>query len=113
MITRNRTIKKDFRNVYLLFLFAIMLSGCNNNKSHYAGPLSPEESMKTFHFAEDFKTEVLASEPYIIDPVTMEFDEQGNAYVVGMLDANKPDSVRGQGCIYILKDNNGYGRADT
>lgn len=115
MIIQNRTItlKKDFRNVYLFFLFAIMLSGCNNNKSHYPGPLSPEESMKTFHFAEDFKTEVFASEPSIIDPVTMEFDEQGNAYVVGMLDANKPDSVRGKGCIYILKDNDGDGRADT
>ena len=57
MITQNRTIKKDFNNVYLLFLFAIMLSGCKNNKSHYPGPLSPEESMKTFHFAEDFKAE--------------------------------------------------------
>ncbi len=115
MIMQNRTItlKKDFRNVCLLFLFAIILSGCNNNKSHYAGPLSPEESMKTFHFAENFKAEVFASEPYIIDPVTMEFDEQGNAYVVGMLDANKPDSVRGKGYIYILKDNDGDRRADT
>jgi putative membrane-bound dehydrogenase-like protein len=96
----------------LLILFATVLFSCKD-KSHYAGPLSPEESIKTFHFAEDFKAEIFATEPLIIDPVSMQFDEQGNAYVVGMLDAYKPDSVKGKGRIVMLKDTNGDGRADT
>ncbi|MEJ7769532.1 MAG: dehydrogenase, partial [Chitinophagaceae bacterium] len=82
-------------------------------KPRYAGPLSPEESLKTFHFAEDFKAEVFAAEPYVIDPVSMEFDEQGDAYVVGMPDAYKPDSTKGKGSIVLLKDGDGDGRADT
>jgi putative membrane-bound dehydrogenase-like protein len=75
--------------------------------------MSPEESMKTFQFAEDLKAEIFATEPYVIDPVSMEFDEQGNAYVVGMLDAYKPDSTKGKGSIVMLQDKNGDGRADT
>jgi putative membrane-bound dehydrogenase-like protein len=69
--------------------------------------------MNTFQFAEDMKAEIFAAEPDVIDPVSMEFDEQGNAYVVGMLDAYKPDSVKGKGSIVMLRDNNGDGRADT
>ena len=109
---RTNTFRKDTGNVYLLILFTLLLSSCSE-KSHYDGPLSPEESVKTFHFAEDFKAEIFAAEPYVIDPVSMEFDEQGNAYVVGMLDAYKPDSVKGKGSIVMLKDNDGDGRADT
>ena len=111
---RTNTIKKNIDNVYLLILFPLILFSCTNtSKSLYPGPLSPDESIKTFHFAEDFKAEIFATEPYVIDPVSMEFDEQGNAYVVGMLDAYKPDSVKGKGCIVMLKDRDGDGRADT
>ncbi|MBS1750250.1 MAG: dehydrogenase, partial [Bacteroidetes bacterium] len=87
-------------------------SSCKQ-KSRYPGPLSPEESMKTFRFAENFKAEIYATEPLVVDPVTMQFDEEGNAYVVGMLDAYKPDSVKGKGKIVLLKDLNQDGRADT
>lgn len=110
--------KKMFRinilidNAPLLIWIAMFGAGCTS-KAHYDGPLSPEESVKTFNFAEDFKAEIFAAEPYVIDPVSMEFDEQGNAYVVGMLDAYKPDSAKGKGRIVMLKDTNGDGRTDT
>src|SRR6185312_6490836 len=111
---RTNTVEKKIGNVYLLILVALILFSCTNtNKPLYPGPLSPDESIKTFHFAEDFKAEIFATEPYVIDPVSMEFDEQGNAYVVGMLDAYKPDSVKGKGAIVMLKDRDGDGRADT
>lgn len=90
----------------------VLISSCGQ-KSKYPGPLSPEESMKTFQFAENFKAEIFATEPLVVDPVTMQFDEEGNAYVVGMLDAYKPDSVKGKGKIVMLKDLNSDGRADT
>lgn len=97
---------------YLMVLLAVLGSSCGT-KPRYPGPLSPEESLKTFQFGGDFKAEVFATEPHVIDPVSMEFDEQGNAYVVGMLDAYKPDSTKGKGRIVLLKDLNGDGRADT
>lgn len=82
-------------------------------KSRYDSPLTPEESMKTFQFAGNFEAEIFAAEPLVVDPVSMEFDEEGNAYVVGMLDAYKPDSVKGKGKIVLLKDLDLDGRADT
>jgi putative membrane-bound dehydrogenase-like protein len=100
------------RNGQFLLLLIITFASCKN-KPRYASPLTPEESMKTFHFAENFKAEIFATEPLVIDPVSMQFDEDGNAYVVGMLDAYKPDSVKGKGRIVMLKDLNGDGRADT
>ena len=113
-IKNKRTLKRILRgNVQLLILLAITAVSCNSNKSHYTGPLTPHESMNTFHFAEDFKAEIFATEPLIIDPVSMQFDEEGNAYVVEMLDAYKPDSVKGRGKIVMLKDLDGDGRADT
>ena len=96
----------------LTFFVGIFLFSCKE-KSKYPGPLTPEQSMETFQFADDFKAEIFATEPFVIDPVSMEFDEQGNAYVVGMLDAYKPDSVKGKGNIVMLKDIHGDGRADT
>lgn len=90
----------------------VLVSSCGS-KSKYAGPLSPEASMKTFQFAENFSAEIFATEPLVIDPVDMEFDEEGNAYVVSMIDAYKPDSVKGKDKIIMLKDLNNDGRADT
>lgn len=105
-------VRKNVARIHLLVLLSLLLYSCND-EPRYPGPLSPEESMKTFHFAEDMKAEIFAAEPYVIDPVSMEFDEQGNAYVVGMLDAYKPDSTKGKGSIVMLQDKDGDGRADT
>lgn len=109
--SRSNPLRQCFYAIVAVALFAC-ISSCKE-KSRYPGPLSPEESMKTFKFAENFKAEIFATEPLVVDPVTMEFDEEGNAYVVGMLDAYKPDSVKGKGKIVLLKDLNQDGRADT
>jgi len=70
--------------------------------------------MATFRFADTAVTaQLFATEPQVIDPVSMEFDEDGNAWVVGMLDAYKPDSVKGRGRISRLVDLDADGRVDT
>lgn len=99
-------------NARFLILLVIILASCKS-KPHYPGPLSPEESVKTFHFAENFKAEIFATEPLVIDPVSMQYDGDGKAYVVEMADAYKPDSVKGKGKIVMLKDTNGDGSTDT
>ena len=109
--SRKSSLKKIVYSIMAVMLI-VLVSSCGP-KSKYAGPLSPEESMKTFQFAENFKAEIFAAEPLVIDPVDMEFDEEGNAYVVSMIDAYKPDSVKGKDKIIMLKDLNNDGRADT
>lgn len=95
-----------------VLLLIVFISSCMH-ESRYPGPLSPEASIKTFRLDEHFKVEIFAAEPLVIDPVCMQFDEEGNAYVVEMPDAYKPDSVKGKGRIVMLKDMNSDGRADT
>lgn len=96
----------------LLALFILVGMSCKQ-ESKYADALPPEESMKTFQFAGSFKAEIYAAEPLVQDPVSMVFDDNGDAYVVEMADANMPDSIKGRGQIVLLKDVNKDGRADT
>jgi putative membrane-bound dehydrogenase-like protein len=48
------------------------------------GPLSPKEEQATFHIAKGLTIELVASEPDVVDPVAMAFDEDGRLYVVEM-----------------------------
>src|SRR5215469_2085044 len=48
------------------------------------GPLSPKEELATFRIAKGFKVELVASEPDVIDPVAMAFDEDGRLFVAEM-----------------------------
>ncbi len=112
MIDSHRNLLKQPPLVTIAATLIVFITSCEQ-KSRYPGPLSAEESMKTFQFAENFKAEVYAAEPLVIDPVDLEFDEEGNAYVVSMLDAYKPDSVKGKDKILLLKDLDNDGKADT
>ena len=49
-----------------------------------AAPRSPEEELGTFKLAPGFRIELVAAEPSIEDPVTMQFDEDGRLWVVEM-----------------------------
>lgn len=112
MINSYRNLVKNSAGTLALAVLVVFVSSCKQN-SRYPASFSPEESMKTFQFAGGFRAEIFAAEPLVIDPVTMQFDEEGNAYVVSMLDAYKPDSVKGRDKIVMLKDLDQDGRADT
>ncbi len=88
---------------------AIILFACNN-KTNINGGLSPHETLKTFQLPEGFKIELVASEPFISDPVAMELDENGNMYVVEM--HGYPLDTAGSGKIKLLTDTNGDGMPD-
>lgn len=79
-----------------------------------AGPLSPEESLKTIEIEKGFQIELFASEPDVVDPVAMTFDESGRVYVAEMremevLPALEPGKL---GTIRRLEDGDGDGRID-
>ncbi len=112
MINLAQNVLRQGPNIAIATALMVFISSCEH-KSKYPGPLSAEESMKTFQFADNFKAEIYAAEPLVIDPVDLAFDEEGNAYVASMLDAYKPDSTKGKDKILLLKDLDNDGRADT
>lgn len=65
-------------------LLLLWVVSCSENR--YPEPLSAEEALESFELHEDFDIEVFASEPLVVDPVEMVFDERGDAYVMEMSD---------------------------
>jgi putative membrane-bound dehydrogenase-like protein len=76
------------------------------------GPLSPADEQKTFRLPAGFRIELAASEPDVIDPVAMTFDEQGRLFVAEM--RSYPNAGVGTGDIStgqikMLEDRDGDG----
>ncbi|MBY0524386.1 MAG: c-type cytochrome [Gemmataceae bacterium] len=61
------------------------------------GPLSPREELATFKVPKGFKVELVASEPDVVDPVAIAFDEDGRLFVAEM--RGYPNGGRGIGQI--------------
>lgn len=81
----------------------------------YQEPLTPEESQKLTQVPPGFKLELFASEPHIINPIAMNWDERGRLWVIETVDY--PNTVRddkgsGDDRIKILEDTDGDGKAD-
>jgi putative membrane-bound dehydrogenase-like protein len=91
----------------LLLACAVLLSAC-----HKSGPpYSTNDALKTFKIASGYKIEPFVSEPDVVSPVAMEFDENGNIYVAE--DRGYPLDIKGKvGHIKLLRDTNGDGKPD-
>lgn len=78
--------------------------------------LSPEEERGTFRVAPDFRVELVAAEPLVVDPVALDWDDEGRMYVVEMrgympdVDATGEDAPVGR--VVVLEDTDGDGRMD-
>ncbi|MDE0166054.1 MAG: HEAT repeat domain-containing protein [Bryobacterales bacterium] len=90
-----------------LLLAALLTWGCANQQP----PYSPEEALGTFQIEDGFRVELFASEPDVVDPVAIEFDESGRIFVVE--NSGYPLDVEGRaGRIKLLTDTDGDGRPD-
>lgn len=81
----------------------------------YQLPLSPEESEKLIQVPAGFDLELFASEPDIINPIAINWDEKGRLWVIETVDY--PNTVRndngvGDDRIKICEDTDGDGKAD-
>ncbi len=77
-------------------------------------PKSPEESLKAIRLKAGFHAELVATEPLIRSPMSMDFDEFGRAFVVELPEYNQYGSAKphGKGAIKLLEDTDGDGRYD-
>ncbi|MEZ5324686.1 MAG: ThuA domain-containing protein [Verrucomicrobiales bacterium] len=80
----------------------------------YQLPLSPEDSLKFTQAPVGWRLELFASEPDIVNPMQLAWDERGRLWVIEALDY--PNEVRenrkGDDKIKILEDTDGDGRCD-
>lgn len=88
--------------------------GCRARSPRDAAPLPPEQALKSFHITGDFRVEIFAAEPHVVDPVELVFDEAGRAFVVEMRDLpdDPPAGRPPLGRIRRLEDRDGDGRID-
>ncbi|MDZ7693998.1 MAG: PVC-type heme-binding CxxCH protein [Balneolaceae bacterium] len=79
--------------------------------------LSPEKSMERMILPPGFKVELFAAEPDIVNPIAMNWDEQGRLWVVESIEYPYPREFwpdgGGKDKIMILEDTDNDGRADT
>jgi mono/diheme cytochrome c family protein/glucose/arabinose dehydrogenase len=77
---------------------------------------SADEEAKTFALAPGFRVELVAAEPLVRSPVTMQFDHRGRLWVVEMTGYMRDPDGTGEdrpiGSIAVLEDTDGDGRMD-
>ena len=78
-----------------------------------SSPVSPAESLSHFETHPDLRIELVASEPQVVDPVAMAFDEQGRMWVVEMRDYPEPASDVPQSRIVVVQDEDHDGFFET
>lgn len=99
---------------FRILLFFLLVTGISCKEKRYADSLTPEKALESFQLRDGFKIELFASEPHVMDPVEMVFDEQGNAFVTEMPDYPfMPEGGKGLGRVRMLQDTDGDGKIDN
>jgi putative membrane-bound dehydrogenase-like protein len=70
-------------------------------------PLSPAEALKKMKVPDGFAVELVASEPDIVNPVAMTFDERGRIWITESVEYPRRDAGKGRDRIKILEDTKG------
>lgn len=74
-------------------------------------PTEPADALETFEIKDGFKIELRIAEPLVIDPVAISFDENGQLYVIEMIDySERRDETLGK--VILLRDTDGDGFYD-
>ncbi|MFN5468220.1 MAG: PVC-type heme-binding CxxCH protein [Pirellulaceae bacterium] len=75
-------------------------------------PLTPQEAITRMQVPEGFRVELVASEPQIMNPVAMAFDDRGRIYVTESFEYPRHEPGPGRDRIKILEDTDGDGATD-
>jgi putative membrane-bound dehydrogenase-like protein len=99
------------RTAACLCLALIFLAACSKRNPEERA-MTPQDSLKAMHLSEDFHVELFASEPDVMSPVEMAFDENGKVYVAEMMDYpnDPPPGKPARSRIRLLENTNGDGK---
>lgn len=75
-------------------------------------PLSPSEAVQKMKVPKGFTVEIVASEPMIVNPVAMTFDERGRVWITESLEYPRREPGPGRDRIKILEDTDNDGSMD-
>ncbi|QDV37350.1 PVC-type heme-binding CxxCH protein [Tautonia plasticadhaerens] len=75
-------------------------------------PYSPEEAIEAMTVPPGFTVELVASEPQIVNPIAMAFDDRGRIYVTESLEYPRREPGSGRDRVKLLEDTDGDGAAD-
>jgi putative membrane-bound dehydrogenase-like protein len=103
--------------VALVLLLPLTAAAADNVIPHAQdkppGPaLSPQEAIRQMKVPDGFTVELVASEPDLVNPVAMTFDEKGRIWIAESLEYPRKQPGRGQDRIKVLDDTDGNGKAD-
>jgi putative heme-binding domain-containing protein len=109
------------RSLCCLYVFVwITLAGSTNSsfaqmRPHVVpeGPLTPEEQLAKFHLPPGFEIELVASEPEIYNPLSINFDNRGRMWVTDTIEYPIPPKGPGRDSLKVFADTNGDGRYDS
>ncbi|WP_169972954.1 PVC-type heme-binding CxxCH protein [Tautonia rosea] len=74
---------------------------------------TPAEAIAAMTVPDGFTVELVASEPDLVNPVAMTFDERGRIWVTESLEYPRREPGPGRDRVKILEDTNGDGSADS
>jgi len=96
----------------VLTLALLLLAACSKDNPE-AHAMTARDSLKTMRLSGDFHVELFASEPEVMSPVEMAFDDNANIYVAEMLDypEDPPPGKPARSRIRLLHTN-GDGKID-
>jgi glucose/arabinose dehydrogenase len=103
-----------FLAAYLFAVASIAQEVVPHHQDRMPGPaLSPQEAIAKMTVPAGFTVELVASEPDIVNPVAMTFDERGRIWITESLEYPRKQPGPGRDRIKVLEDTDGDGKADN
>jgi putative heme-binding domain-containing protein len=75
-------------------------------------PYSPQEAISRMTVPEGFTVELVASEPDIVNPIAMTFDDRGRIWITESIEYPRKSAGAGRDRVKVLEDTDADGRAD-
>ena len=73
-------------------------------------PYSPAEAIEAMTVPPGFAVELVASEPEIVNPIAMTFDDQGRIWITESLEYPRKEAGAGRDRVKVLEDTDGDGQ---
>ena len=84
-----------------------------HNQSSLPGPaLDSGEAISRMRVPKGFQVDLVASEPMLVNPVAMCFDERGRVWVTESVEYPRMSAGKGKDRVKVLEDTDGDGKAD-